>query len=222
MANKSDGIKIGVFDKTNAQTPIPDEYLGKYIWYSKQFGCFAMTDENNKPFGDYFDIQKFKSFHDKTVIHYTNDSIKSFIEKEIRDAGLKDKPSKPNSQTNNEDYEQDYQDEYEDYDTDDYDEYDDEYDDDDDEYDNNEDEFYNDNADEDDYDYNELPARGRGRDRNRTSISEEQDALNVAKKTKDPTKHLKAFFITTFVISVVILIVLNFAEPIISRIAPMI
>lgn len=198
-------IKVGVFgDNPDAKAPVPKPMLNKQIWYSNVHKQFMIVDESHKPMKA-FGFEQYKKFVDACVIVYTNDSIHAYMNEVLRQ-WLEANDARDSEILD---------------DGNDYSEYAGDYDDGDLAYDD--DQSYND-------DYDDQYNNGVTNDVTQQAFYNRRDAslamdggsdLNEALKVKDPTRHLGAFFSTTMLIALAIVIVLNFGKPILDSIAPL-
>lgn len=205
---KSDSLMIGSFGSYRAGgREVPADMVGKKIWYSASHDLFAITDEDGHNISS-FGFEKFKEFMDAEVIVYTNSGVESHVKKLLKEKSSPQMGADINGDGYFDGYDMGYDADIANFKApDDY-------------YENQQpadfssgyNDVYNDVQ-----DYRKSPAAYR-RD---ASVALEGGADSSAKKTKDPTRHTVGFFITTLILAIVVFILLNFAQPIIEAVAPL-
>lgn len=187
------GIRVGTFDpSTGAQIPV--EFVHKVVWYSDDLKKFLITDENNAILKE-FNFPQFRKFYDANVITYTNAGIQAHMEQELLTYEKQQMPATTNYDDDIQ-YEDDYIEE---------------------EYDDSGYQPHGDNNGE--YVYN-TTSTGRRISSRRDSSNTGANMMDAnGQKMKDPSKHIGAFFLVTFIVSIVAFIVLNFGEPIVAAVS---
>lgn len=201
MAN--DSIKVGTFGSTDGSANVPSTMVGKQIWYSQTHKYFVILNESNKVIAN-FGYDRYAKFVEAGVILYTNDGIKSFMDNVLNNWRM----STP--QSNDDEYvDNGYRGEgYAYADVDDQ------------SYDDQQDNYYDDSPQYDDYQQNDYQRYTNRRD---GSLATDGGAdLREAAKTKDPTKHIPLFFGVTLIIALAVAFILNFGQPILNAVAPLI
>ena len=208
-AKKTDTIKVGTFgDYQNNGREVPKSMVGKIIWYSPSRDLFVITDIDNNGKSQ-FGFEKFKQFVDTGVIVYTNQGIQNYMEKTLKEKTEQAESNDVNGDGFFDGYDTGHGSDYDNFQIPD-------------DYYGGGDLAYDDGYNEDfsDYDpgYQEPVRRGNRRD---ASIANDGGADVNAPKVKDPTRHIAGFFITTLILAIIAFILLNFAQPIIELISPL-
>lgn len=208
MAANNRGIQIGVFDSSISENNVPDQYIGKQIWYSTEQKFFLLVD-NDRNIIKKFDLDDFEEFYNKNVIVYTSQGVKTLMEKELlnwhrqQETQQADMFADADPFASGDPFADPYGGNMQDTGMMQYDAY----------------QPHSNGVGEYEYNTSQVGRRvGNRRDALNTGVNALEDD---GKKVKDPSKHLFAFCVVTFIMAVVAFVVLNFAEPIITAIAPL-
>lgn len=78
--NKRKSIIVGTFGPAfPGAEEVPEAYHGNRIWYSPERKFFLITDDNNKARKQSFDMKRFRSFVDCGVIVFTSSSVEAYM-----------------------------------------------------------------------------------------------------------------------------------------------
>lgn len=224
---KQKSIIVGTFGPAypSAEGNVPQAYLGNKIWYSPERKFFLITDDNNKARSRSFDMTRFRAFIDQGAIVFSSASVEAYMTQLLEEYEAEQAAAMADMYEAVVDYDGYGQAGYDGY-GDASGEYDggylaaDGYDGGDDGgYDGGYGQAYPDA----DPAYNELPADQVPSRRRSNRQDDHKRNLTDAKAIshKDPTRHLGVFMALTLVFAIIAVVVINFGEPIIQAVAPL-
>lgn len=195
MAN-STTIRVGVFGSSDPNA-IPDGWGGRTIWYSTKHKFFIITDENNVNCGE-FKFDRYKVFAERDYILFSTPGTQAHMERLLREWEAEQAMSDPFNSFEALDNLAKTDSSYVN-------------------------QTYNPHAPVAMAAEEDVPAQQPFRRSQRTQGVSNSDLLgeNAAALQKDPTRHLPVFMVLTLVFTIIICIAINFGQPIIKAIAPL-